>query len=374
MAADRLDDPDLYADLEGEEREARRELLEHLVGAGATQQALKDAAREDRLATMPVEFALGSGRRYTVTEVARRAGLRPDYVRSLMLALGYPNPRPREKLYTDEDVEVAKIHRRFLDAGLPREGTLDVARVLGQSMSRAAAAIRLMAGDALIKPGDTESTLGLRYAAAAEELVPLLGPVLDQQLRMHLREQATRDVVTAAHREAGSLAGEREVAVCFADLTGFTRLGEHLSADHVGSIGSRMTVLATEVACPPVDLVKTIGDGAMLVSADVDALLDAAVGLSERAAKEGDEFPPVRAGIAYGRAVHRGGDWFGPAVNRASRLVDAAKPGTILVEETAQQRAAARFTWAKRRRKNLRGIDGRTHVYRLERERERKGV
>ena len=59
-----------------------------------------------------------------------------------------------------------------------------------------------------------------------------------------------------------------------------------------------MTVMATEVACPPVDLVKTVGDGAMLVSADVDALIDAARGLRDRVAKEGEEFPPVRVGIA----------------------------------------------------------------------------
>jgi adenylate cyclase len=363
---DPVEDPELYADLEAEEHEARRELLEHLVGAGASKDVLRDAAREDRLATLPVEFALGGSRRYTLTQVAREAGLQPAYLRSLMLALGYPNPQPRQKLYTDEDVEVAKVHKRFLDAGLPRDGTLDVARVIGQSMARSAAAIRLMAGDALIQPGDTESSLGLRYAAAAEELVPLLGPVLEQQLRMHLREQATRDVVTRANREAGSLAGEREMAVLFADLTGFTRLGESLPTDRVGSIGSRMTIIANEVACPPVDLVKTVGDGAMLVSADVDALLDAAVDLRKRVEKEGEDFPPVRVGVACGSAVHRGGDWFGPAVNRASRIVDAAKPGTILVEESAQERAAKRFTWAKRRRKNLKGIDGRTRVYGLD--------
>ena len=209
-----LDDPELFADLDAEEHEARRELLEHLVGAGASRDVLRDAAREDRLATLPVEYALGGGRRYTLTEVARKSGIGSQYLRSLMLALGYPNPRPREKLYTDEDVEVAKVYKRFLDAGLPREGTLEVARVIAHSMARSAAAIRLMAGDALIQPGDTESALGMRYAAAAEELVPLLGPVLDQQLRMHLREQATRDVVTRANREAGSLAGRAGGRAC----------------------------------------------------------------------------------------------------------------------------------------------------------------
>ena len=74
----------------------------------------------------------------------------------------------------------------------------------------------------------------------------------------------------------------------------------------------------------------------------------------------------MRAGIAYGPAVHRAGDWFGPAVNRASRIVDVAKPGTILVEEAARQRASERFDWAKRRRKSLKGIEGRSRLYRLD--------
>jgi adenylate cyclase len=39
--------------------------------------------------------------------------------------------------------------------------------------------------------------------------------------------------------------------------------------------------------------------------------------------------PPVRAGIAHGEVLTRDGDYFGPVVNLAARVVKAAEPGTV---------------------------------------------
>lgn len=375
MAAERrvsktdvLDDPELLAGVDGDsEQSARRQLLEHLVDAGADRDQLRDAVREGRLATLPVEFALKGEARYTLTEVGKKAGLESRYLRSVLLSLGHPNPRARERTFTDEDVETARILRRFLDAGLSRSDVLDVARVIGQSLARTAAVIREIVGSALIEAGDTEADLGLRYASAAEELVPLVGSVLGYELGVHLREQATRDVITRREREEGRVVGTREVAVCFADLSQFTRLGESVPVDQVGAIGSRMAEFSAELADRQVELVKTVGDGALFVSPEVDPLIGAACALRERVEAEGKDFPSVRAGIAFGDAVTRGGDWFGPAVNRASRIVDIAKPGTIVVDEAAQERAAEGYTWSRRRfRKGLKGIGSRVKLYRLD--------
>jgi len=362
-AADPLENPALYVGVANGEHDARRRLLRYLYDAGATIEMLEAAAFEDRLATLPLEFALSTDRRYTLTEVAREARISPQYLRAALLALGHPAPRPRERMFTAEDVEIAHLLRRFLDVGLPRDELLDVMRVLGQSMARVAAVIRLMVARALIRPGDTEHDLAMRYAAAATELAPLVGPILEHQWRMHLREQATQDVITSAEREAGVLAQMREVAVCFTDLSGFTRLGTKLPVDRVGAIGSRMAALASEVARPPVELVKTIGDGAMLVSPDVDLLLDATLELKARVDAEGADFPSIRAGVAWGRAISRGGDWFGPAVNRASRIVDVARPGTVLVDDEAREHADERFAWAGRKRRSLRGIERRVRLH-----------
>src|SRR3954451_19802996 len=87
---DVTDDAELFKGVDGEADEAgRRRLLEHLVEAGADGEKLRSAAREGRLATLPVEYALKGEARYTLTEVAREAHLDPGYLRSVLLSLGH---------------------------------------------------------------------------------------------------------------------------------------------------------------------------------------------------------------------------------------------------------------------------------------------
>jgi len=57
-----------------------------------------------------------------------------------------------------------------------------------------------------------------------------------------------------------------EVTVCFADLVGFTRFGERRPAEDLGRVAERLGALVSDLAEPPVRLVKTLGDAAMLVS------------------------------------------------------------------------------------------------------------
>jgi adenylate cyclase len=365
--ADPLHDPLLYLGVaDATERAARRKLLRYCQRHGASIEQLREAVRDGTLPTLPLEFALAGGRRYTLTAMSRESGVPAPYLRAMLLALGHPNPTPRERRYSEDDLRAARALAVFLAAGLPREELLEVARVVGQSMAQAAAAIRLFIGNALIQPGDSDYELGMRYVTAAEQLAPQLAPVVEQQLRIHLREQATRDVIGRAEREAGALAHKRDVGVCFVDLSGFTRIGERVPVEQVGALGARMAALCMEVAQPPVELVKTIGDGGMFVSADVDALLDAACALAQSVEHEGEQLPALRAGVAFGPAVVRLGDWFGATVNRASRLVDIAKPRTILADGATRAQSTRALTWKRTRRRGLRGIGGRSAFYRVD--------
>ena len=365
--ADLLDEPQLYLGVtDAAERGARRKLLRHCYSHGASIEQLREAVSEGRLSTLPLEFALAGGRRYTLTAISKKSGVPAPYLREMLLALGHPNPKPRERRYSDEDLRAARALAVFLAAGLPRKELLEVARVVGQSMAQAAAAIRLFIGNALIEPGDSDYDLGMRYVEAAEQLAPQLAPVVEHQLRIHLREQATRDVIGRAEREAGTLDHTREVGVCFVDLSGFTRFGERAPVEQVAALGARMAALCMEVAQPPVDLVKTIGDGGMFVSADIDALLDAACLLATRIEREGEELPAMRAGVAFGPAVVRLGDWFGATVNRASHLVDIAKPRTILADGATHAQSTRALAWKRSRRPGLRGVGGRGPLYRVD--------
>ncbi len=355
--------------LDEREREARVRLLDELTAEGVSLDELRRAVAEDRLALLPVERVLaGEGRRYTEQEVVELAGVEVDFLRRLRQALGLPAPDPGEPAFTDEDIESAKRMKAFREAGLPEEGMLEISRVVGLAMGQIAAANRDVIGDALLQPGDTEHDVGARYAEAARNLMPMLGPMLQYVLSLHQREQVRHEIIGRAQLASGRLPGSVEVAVCFADLVGFTRLGEGLPAEELGGVTGRLSEFAGEVAQPPVRLVKLIGDAAMLVSPETDPLLEAALSLVEAAEGEGDRFPQLRAGVSRGMALPRGGDWYGRPVNIASRITAVARPDSVLCDEQVRESAGEGFTWSAAGSRHLKGIRGQVRLYRVRRD------
>src|SRR5215475_11297808 len=294
----------LLEGVDGEARGARLELLERLSSEGVSLEELRDAVAAARLTLLPVERALaGDGPRYTPREVAELSGVDLDLLQRATAAIGIPYPDPDSPTLTEAELEAAHRVRAFLDAGLPEDGIIQVARTIGTSTARIAAANRELTVRTMMQPGDTERDLALRFAAAAEHLMPLIEPTLVYALRAHTLEQVRRDVIGAADLASGEIRGTAEVAVCFADLVEFTRLGEEIAPEELGSVAGKFEEMTIEVVAPPVRLVKMIGDAAMLISAEPEAMLDAAVRLVEAAEAEGDQFPFVRAGIAYGQAI-----------------------------------------------------------------------
>jgi adenylate cyclase len=344
--------------LDGESREARAELLEHLLADGATLEELRKAVAEDRLALLPVERVLAGEGKYTSREVAERSGLDPEFQDRLWRALGLALADPDEdRIYSDEDVNAAATVVRFLDAGFSEETVLEVCRVLGDSMARLAATVGGVVGETLVRPGDTERDLGLRYAQVTRELGPQLEPLILHVLNLHQRENAKRVVVNQADIASGSLRGATEIAVCFADLVDFTRLGEDIEPALLGQVAGRLNDIALEVTVPPVRLVKTIGDAVMLVSPrDVDPLLETALALLECSDQEGEEFPQLRIGVASGEALGRAGDWYGHPVNLASRVTAYARPGSILATNEVHEAARGDYRWSRAGVRRFKGI------------------
>jgi adenylate cyclase len=354
--------------VEGEAREARRELLERLAGEGVPLTELREAVEGGRLTLLPVERALaGDGRRYTPREVAEEVGLDLEILQRTSAAFGVPYPDPDERSVTEADLAAARRIKAFYEAGLPEEGMMQVARTVGMATARIAEANRDLVTKALMQPGDTERDLALRFAAAAEHMLPLFEPTLSYAFRAHMLEQIRRDVIGVADLAAGEMGSAPELAVCFADLVGFTKLGEQVETEELGLIAGRLDELATSVAEPPVRLVKLIGDAAMLVSADAAALVEAALRMVEAADAEGDEFPRLRAGVAFGSVHAQAGDYYGRPVNLASRLTAIAKPGSVLLDTAAKDEAGERFAYSFAGEKRLKGFDSRTKLYRARR-------
>jgi adenylate cyclase len=355
--------------LEGIENErARAErvaLLTQLTAAGIGLDELRRAAAEQRLPLLQVERMLGT-EEYTPREVAEAAGIPIETILRHRQALGLPRPDPDDRVLTDSDVEVARRLKGFYDAGLPEQGLLEVTRVLGEGLARVAATLRPLVRDTFLEPGIGEAELSERYAAASSQLGPQLGVVMQHILNMHLRDQLRTDVVGRAELARGGVIGAVEMSIAFADLVGFTKLGERVPAEELGAIAGRLTELATLAARPPVRLVKTIGDAAMLVSPDPDALLAASLELVAAAEAEGEAFPQLRAGVATGWALGRAGDWYGSPVNLASRITAIARSGTVVASEATREAAdERRWRWSSLPARRLRGVDHAVPLFRV---------
>jgi adenylate cyclase len=348
-------------------RAGRRALLDELYADGVALEELRRAAREDRLALLPVERLLTSEPRYSAREIAERTGLDLDFFLAHQRALGLAVPDPDEQVYGEEDLRAAKLGRRFRDAGFPNEEALEVTRVLGRGMAGYVEALRTLVGQTFLEAGADEHDLGHRYEDVTRALLPLAGPWLEHAFALHLRELLRNDAVTREQRMTGRMEAAQETAVAFADLVGFTALGESIPSEELGGLAGRLSRLAGEVVEPPVRIVKMIGDAVMLVSGEPGVMVDTTLRLVDATGATAD-LPAMRAGVAFGPAVNRWGDWYGSTVNLASRLATRARPASVLV--TAAVRDAVGegpFQWSAAGDKRLKGLSSPVPTYRVRR-------
>jgi adenylate cyclase len=107
-----------------------------------------------------------------------------------------------------------------------------------------------------------------------------------------------------------------------------------------------------------------IGDEVMFVVDDVGAATETALALAEAYADD-EVLSDVRVGLGYGDVLAREGDYYGPVVNLASRIVNIAFPGSVLVSESVHSALAGdpRFVFHQLRPRNLKDI-GRVRTWR----------
>ena len=177
-------------------------------------------------------------------------------------------------------------------------------------MARSAEAIRRLVGEAFLRAGDTEHELGLRYQRATRDLMPLLSPLLEYMLNIHMRELVRRDVVGRRRASLGAVGGNGQHRSRFRRPGRIHQLGERVASEELGSVAARLAKIGWEVAQPPVRFVKTVGDAVMLVSPEASPLVEAALRLAGTVERE-EDLPPLHVGVALGPAINRWGDWYG---------------------------------------------------------------
>jgi adenylate cyclase len=354
--------------LDDKTRAERAELIPWLLERGITVEQIRNAFVPALLVARQI---LGDDGTYvSAREASEKTGMDLDVLQRIQRAMGLPRvDDPDAAVHLRADAEAAAFAQKFIELGIDADQIVQISRMLAEGLSRAAEAMRYAALASILDPTATELDIAKNSEALMREIAPMLGPMIQETLRSQLRHLMETEAVTASERAEGRrLPGARLVTIAFADLVGFTRLGDVVPPEDLERLARRLADLAREVAVPPVRFIKTIGDEVMLVSSDPVALLDAVMDLVD--ATEGDDdLPRLRAGIATGMAVSRAGDWFGSPVNLASRVTGAARPGSILVSESAREAVGdeQRFTWSFAGARRLKGIKSDVKLFRARR-------
>ncbi len=355
--------------LEGREREARLRLLEDLWKREEVDlDLLRREVEANRLALLPADLAIGRrAERFTPTEVADKAGITVRQLQRLIAALGFPPPAPEQRTLGRDEIRAAKRMRKFMDAGIPFDTMIAVTRVVGSSAARIAQVHRDLVATDVVDPDADEYETAIKLREAARELMPMGEEAVTYALRSHFVDQLRSQAIEMSAPGWFGANTPVEVSVCFADLVGFTRLGERAELEEIGSIAKLLESVAIEVTNPEVRLVKLIGDAAMLVSEDGAAILDAALRFIEVGRGADSELPALRVGVARGLATPQMGDWFGNPVNLASRITEAARPDSVLAESAAVEAAGDAFRYSRVGEHKFKGLQKPVKLFRVRR-------
>ena len=178
-------------------------------------------------------------------------------------------------------------------------------------------------GEMLMAQGD----LGTRMASLTEQALVALYHGQQEHAWSASSVEAVEDVLEGA----GLLDRLRhQPALCFLDITGYTRLteerGDEAAADLAATLSTLVRRSSREYGGQPV---KWLGDGVMFFFRDPGQGVLGALDMVEDV--DAHELPPAHVGIHAGPVIFQEGDYYGRTVNIAARIAEYARPGEVLV-------------------------------------------
>ena len=331
---------------------SRLELLEWLESLGVTIEVMQEADGIGELPPVASDQRMLGGPVLGKAEALEIAGISEEQFDEYANAMGFQRLRwsPDDSLgYTRGEAELFATLEAMTEI-FTDEDALAFVRVIGTMLARVGeAAVSLFMGDVetrMLASGHDDLEIA-KVGYDATGLMDGFTDTLDPILRRHMMQANERA------REAMIAPDERlqyRYAVGFVDLVGFTERSASMTPQALARFIREFEAKAHDVVNREgARLVKLIGDEAMFTAPDADAVCRSAKGLLV-AFGEGDEDVVPRGGVAIGDVIALGGDYFGPVVNLASRLVDEAVPSEILVSaEVVDAASSCRFEPAGRR-------------------------
>jgi adenylate cyclase len=313
--------------------------------------------------------ALGSE---TFRQVSERTGVPLELLMSLREAIGMAEPAPDDRLREDE-LPIVPFLQAQMDHGF-RPATIErLLRVYGDSIRRITdeeaawwfsevvepAMARGDSADLVVSPALTE-----RIAPLAEQTV----------LAMYHAQSArawTANIIEGFERtleDAGIHSRlERVPAICFLDVTGYTRLTQERGDDAAAELASTVARLVQRSSVQHGGkTIKWLGDGVMFLFPEPGPGVRAALEMVDGLGAAG--LPPAHVGLHAGPVLFQEGDYFGQTVNISARIADYARPGEVLVSQAvvdASQEDQG-LAFAEIGDVELKGVGGTVHLLRAQ--------
>ena len=305
---------------------ARLELLRYLTDEiGASIPEILQAHEDGGILSMAAFRTLRSRtERLTLNEVAQQAGMRPDLARLFWRCVGFADPRPFERRFDQRDVETLQLFR-MLSELVGEQRSLSLARTFGESVARLAdAEVALLRSnvEAPLAASQQYAAVARAYVNIVSELVPRIATTFDALHAHHIQAIGRRYSEVGAPTSALNVV---ELAVAFADLSGFTGLSMQLEPAHLGDMIDRFeAVTGDTITAVGATVAKRIGDAVMYVSNAPGVACALALDLIEgcmrcRTAEAAGRRRVRRGHRAPRRFLRRNGEPRGPVGQRGRR-------------------------------------------------------
>ncbi|KZE95196.1 pH-sensitive adenylate cyclase [Agromyces sp. NDB4Y10] len=271
----------------------------------------------------------------TFDELAERLEIPFDVIQRIGAVLVNRHVSPEDRTRADDDALYTPTG--MVAAWADLDAVMRIGRVYVDALRRVADAEAELFQTHLV--GGLMQT-GLTYGEALERstwLAARMTPHMDRMLLAVYHRQQERgwtegiiEGIERAVEASGAHAGPaRPPAFAFIDLAGYTAItdqqGDAEAARLARELSSMVDRIVADHAGTPV---KWLGDGVMVHFRDPGDAVRATVQMVAAAPVIG---LPAHAGIAAGPVVTQDGDYFGRAVNLASRISGAAAAGQTLV-------------------------------------------
>ncbi len=272
-------------------------------------------------------------------ELSGRTGIPLEILMTIREAMGFALPSPQDRVRDDELLVVPLIELQLREGFRPTvvERWL---RVYGESMRRVAdtegewfrseiLGPMFAAGKSPTEIGEVTARLDADLARFSDQAILAIFHGHETNAWMKNIFEGLEATLTASgiHRPP-----DRPPAICFLDLTGYTRLTEERGDEAAADLAARLARLVQRASAQHGGrVVKWLGDGVMFHFHDPGPGVVAALEMVDQASTAG--LPPAHVGLHAGPVLFQAGDYFGRTVNAAARIADYARQGEVLVTQ-----------------------------------------